>query len=236
VLVVTSRHRLVERVGAMAGDWPDVLLAQIAGALEGGADLIQVREPDLDAGALARFLRRLFREVPGSHSRVLVNDRADVAWVTGAAGVHLTERSLDLEDVRRLLPADKKWVTGRSVHDPATAARCRSASYLLAGTVRTSGSKPPDWGLLGWDGLTAVVLAAADTPVVAIGGLGAGDVPAIRRTGARGLAGIGWFLPESGREIGASVQDRVHAVRRAFDTLGDETYTRRSGGSPDNSG
>jgi thiamine-phosphate pyrophosphorylase len=230
VLVVTSRHRLIERAGALAGAWPDLLLAQIAGALEGGADLIQVREPDLDAGALSRFLRRLFHEIPGSQRRVLVNDRADIAWVTGAAGVHLTERSLDLEDVRRLLPADKKWVMGRSVHDAATAARCRTASYLLAGTVRTSGSKPPDWSLLGWEGLTAVVREAADTPVVAIGGLGAGDVPAIRRAGAQGLAAIGCFLPESGLDIAASVQDRVHAVRRAFDTLGGETYTRRAGG------
>ena len=230
MLVVTSRRRLLEQVGAKADAWPELLLAQIAGALEGGADLIQVREPDLDASALTRFLRRLFHEVPGSHSRVLVNDRADIAWVTGAAGVHLAERSLDLEDVRRLLPADKKWVMGRSIHDPATAERCRTASYLLAGTVRTSGSKPPDWGLLGWEGLAAVVRAAAGTPVVAIGGLGPEDVPAIKRAGAQGLAAIGCFLPELGGDAAASVKDRVLAVRRAFDTPPGDTYTRRAGG------
>lgn len=229
MLLVTDRHRLVERTGASAASWPDLLLMQIAGALDGGADLVQVREPDLDAGVLTGFLRRVFREVPGSSSRIVVNDRADIAWVTGAAGVHLTERSLDLEDVRRLLPADKKWVTGRSVHDAATAARCRTASYLLAGTVQASGSKPTDWRLLGWEGLAAVV-RATDTPVVAIGGLGAVEVPAIWRAGAQGLAAIGFFLPDSGRDIALSVQDRVHAVRKAFDTLGGETYTRRAGG------
>ena len=230
VLVITSRHRLLERAGAPASAWPDLLLAHIAGALEGGADLVQVREPDLDAGVLCGFLRRVFQEVRGSSRRIVVNDRADIAWVTGAAGVHLTERSLALEDVRRLLPADKRWVTGRSVHDPATAARCRTASYLLAGTVRASGSKPPDWGLLGWEGLTGIVRAAADTPVVAIGGLGAGDVRAIARAGAQGLAAIGAFLPDRGRDIAESVQERVHAVRRAFDTLGGATYTRGAGG------
>ena len=150
--VVTARARLVERTGASAEAWPDLLLAQVAGALDGGADLIQVREPDLDAGTLVRFLRRLFHEIRGSASRVVVNDRVDIAWATGAGGVHLTERSLALKDVRELIPADKKWVMGRSVHNPETAARCRSAAYLLAGTVQPSDSKPQDWRLLGWAG------------------------------------------------------------------------------------
>ena len=229
VVVVTARARLVGQAGVSLGAWPDLLLEQISGALDGGADLIQVREPDLDAGALVRFLRRLFRELPDCSSRVVVNDRVDIAWVTGAGGVHLTDRSIDLEDVRQLVSADKKWVMGRSVHDPATAARSRSASYLLAGTVQASGSKPPDWRLLGWAGLRAVVGAAEGTPVVAIGGLGAADVAAVLGAGAAGIAGIGCFLPQPGREVASSVQERVRAVRKAFDTTGGETYTRRAG-------
>jgi thiamine-phosphate pyrophosphorylase len=192
------------------------LLAQVAGAIEGEADLIQVREPDLGAAALTAFLRRLFREIPGSSARVVVNDRADVAQVTGAAGVHLTERSLELEDVRRLFSSDKRWVVGHSVHDADTAARSRSASYLLAGTVQTSGSKPSGWRLLGWTGLAAVVRAAEDTPVVAIGGLSAEAAPEVRRAGAAGIAGIECFLPEPGRDIAASVRERVCAVRHTL--------------------
>jgi thiamine-phosphate pyrophosphorylase len=215
VLLVTSRHRLVERAAADPAAWPDLLLAQIAGALEGDADLIQVREPDLGAAALTAFLRRLFREIPASADRVLVNDRADVASVTGAAGVHLTERSLELEDVRQLSSSDKTWVVGRSVHDAATAARCRRASYLLAGTVQASGSKPSGW-LLGWTGLSAIVRAADGTPVVAIGGLGAAEGSHVRRAGAVGIAGIGCFLPEPGRDIVASVRERVCAIQHAL--------------------
>lgn len=221
VIVVTARGRLIERAGARPDAWPDLLLAQVSGALDGGADLVQLREPDLEAASLLPFLRRLFHDVPGSASRVVVNDRADVAWAAGAAGVHLTERSMDLQDVRQLSSTDKKWVMGRSVHDPESAARNRLADYLIAGTIRPSGSKPADARLLGWEGLGAVVAAAAGTPVVAIGGLGPSDVAEVLRRGATGLAGIGCFLPDSGRAVAASVRDHVHAVREAF--------SRRSG-------
>ena len=222
ILVVTDRHRLVRRRHLPPDAWPDVLQAQIAGALDGGADLVQVREPDLEARALAWFLRRLFEAVPDSARHVVVNDRSDVAWVTGAAGVHLTERSLDLADIRRLRPADKKWVTGRSVHDPAMAARCRDASYLVAGTVQPSASKPAGWEVLGWAGLAAIVEAAGNTPVVAIGGLAAADAPAVHRAGAIGIAGIGCFLPDAGGDIARSVRARVQVMQKAFDSTGGE--------------
>lgn len=215
-MVVTARARLVERRGAQPETWPELLLAQVAGALEGGADLVQVREPDLDAGVLTRFLRRLFYELPDSARRVVVNDRADVAWVTGAAGVHLGERSLQLEDIRRLISADKKWVMGRSVHDPDTAARNRSASYLLAGTVLASASKPVGAPLLGWTGLESIVAAVDGTPVVAIGGLDAQSVAEAVRRGASGVAGIGCFLPDTVGDVASSVGARVRAMREAF--------------------
>jgi thiamine-phosphate pyrophosphorylase len=216
VIVVTARGRLVERAGGRPEAWPDLLLEQVSGALEGGADLVQVREPDLGAGLLTQFLRRLFLEIPGSAKRVVVNDRADVAWAAGAAGVHLTERSISVEDVRSLSSADKKWVMGRSVHDPDTAARNRGADYLIAGTIRPSASKAAGIRLLGWAGLEAVVAAAAGTPVVAIGGLGPADVAEALARGATGLAGIGCFLPDLGRPVASSVRDHVHRVREAF--------------------
>lgn len=216
VVVVTARARLVDRVGARPAAWPDLLLAQVAGAIDGGADLVQIREPDLEAGAVTSFLRRLFRELPGSARHVVVNDRADIAWVTGAAGVHLGERSLKLEDIRRLVPADKTYVMGRSVHDPETAARDRSADYLVAGTVLASASKPPDHRVIGWAGLGDIVAAAAGTPVVAIGGLDASHVAEVVRCGATGLAGIGCFLPAAGQDVASGVRERVRAVRNAF--------------------
>ena len=222
VIVITDRRRLVERMEAAEAAWPELLEAQIAGALAAGADLVQVREPDLTARTLAAFLRGLFDRVPASARCVVVNDRADVALVTGAAGVHLTEHSLELTDVRRLQSADKKWVIGRSVHEAATAGRNQAATYLLAGTVRPSASKPREWHLLGWDGLAAIVLAAGETPVVAVGGLGPSQVAAVRRAGAVGVAGIGCFLPDAASDVAGSVRAKVQAMRKAFDSTGGE--------------
>jgi thiamine-phosphate pyrophosphorylase len=217
ILVVTDRRRLVADAGAAWADWPSLLEAQVAGALAGGADLVQVREPDLDARTLSETLRRLFTAVPGSARRVLVNDRMDVARATGAAGVHLTERSVPVGEARAVQPGDLRWVIGRSVHDGAAAAGAGDADFLLAGTVRCTVSKPKGWRLLGWDGLAAIVRAAGDVPVVAIGGLGPEHAGEILHAGAVGLAGIGCFLPIRGQDVAASVEARVRELRIAFD-------------------
>jgi thiamine-phosphate pyrophosphorylase len=217
LLVVTHRRRLVEQAGAAPEEWPLLLEAQIAGALAGGADLIQVREPDLDARTLVQTLRSLFAAVPGSATRVLVNDRVDVATITGAAGVHLTERSVSVGDARALQPPAARWVIGRSVHDTAGAGTHHAADYLLAGTVQHSASKPEGWRGLGWDGLAAIVKAAAGRPVVAIGGLGPEHAGEILRVGAVGLAGIGCFLPIRGENVELSVREQVQRLRIAFD-------------------
>ena len=82
-MLVTDRRRLVAETGAPADDWAGVLTAQIRGAVAGGVDLIQVREPDLDAETLTRFLLSLFASVPGSQSRVVVNDQLAVARAVG---------------------------------------------------------------------------------------------------------------------------------------------------------
>jgi thiamine-phosphate pyrophosphorylase len=216
-MVVTDRRRLVSDAGAALDDWPSLLEAQVSGALAGGADLIQVREPDVDANTLIRTLRAVFTSVQGSAHRVIVNDRADVALAIGAAGVHLTERSIRIDEARTLQPAGTVWVIGRSVHDVAGAAATRGADYIVAGTLQPSPSKPESRRLLGWKGLSAIVGAAGTVPVMAIGGLGPQHVQEIVDAGAVGLAGIGCFLPIRGEDVVASVRERVRAVRMAFD-------------------
>src|SRR5262245_15550215 len=134
ILVVTDRRRLIAAAGAALADWPRLLAAQVSGALAGGADLIQMREPDLDARSVSDAVRRLFAALPGCASHVLINDRMDIARITGAGGVHLTERSVTIADARAVQPPNRRWVIGKSVHDPEGAARARGADYLVAGT------------------------------------------------------------------------------------------------------
>lgn len=214
--LVTDRRRLGHALGRPASEWCTLLLEQIRGAVQGGVDLVQIREPDLEAGVLAELVTRAVRITGGSPSRVIVNDRVDVALAAGAAGVHLRENSPLPAQVRRLVPAG--FVVGRSVHGTESASLDPSADYLIAGTVFPTASKPVAT-LLGLDGFEAVVRMAGSTPVLGIGGVTEARLADLGRVGASGFAAIGAFIPPTGSgRLAAQVQETAKNLRFAFDT------------------
>jgi thiamine-phosphate diphosphorylase len=217
VVLVTDRRRLAEALHRPESQWQPMLTDQIRGAIDGGVDLIQVRERDLTGRAILQFLYSLFQDVPQSADKVVLNDRLDVALAAGARGVHLRERSLPAASARRLAHAPG-FVIGRSVHDPEGARLNHGASYLMAGTVKASMSKPEPVEPLGWDGLRRVVEAARNVPVIAIGGMTVSDVGDAVSRGASGLAAIGWFIPADREPLASFVQQRVVEMRLAFDS------------------
>jgi thiamine-phosphate pyrophosphorylase len=220
--LVTDRKRLAKAVHLFTpklrrseGGSDDLLIAQIAGAVAGGVDLIQLREDDLEAGALLRLARRIVREVPGAGERLIINDRFDVALAAGARGVHLKESSIDTSTVRRLAPAP--FVIGRSVHGPEQLVAHRCADYLIAGTVLSTPSKPGG-RLLGLEGLKAVVQEAGEQPVLAIGGLSHSVARPVAATGAAGIAAVGLFIPDRVSEPGQFVKNQAEKLRKLFDS------------------
>jgi thiamine-phosphate diphosphorylase len=215
--LVTDRRRLCASLLHPLSDWRDVLLEQIRGAVTGGIDLVQIREPDLTAADLAELVRSAVALADGSAARVVVNDRVDVALVSGAGGVHLREDSISADQARRVGPG--RWMIGRSIHGPEGVLEAGRVDYLIAGTIFPTASKPSGQALLGIDGLAAVVARAATTPVFAIGGVSAGALPALVRAGASGVAGIGVFIPATAvRPLAWSVQQLVENLRLGFDT------------------
>jgi thiamine-phosphate pyrophosphorylase len=215
--LVTDRRRLGAAAGAPAGEWSAALHQQVAAAAEVGVDFVQIREPDLDARALASLVRSLMAVCRGSATRILVNDRLDVALAAGAAGVHLKESSIGLERARQLTP--DRFVVSCAVHTPVTGAARHSADLLIAGTVLPTVSKPAA-EYLGWKGLRQVVGVAAGTPVLGIGGLDLESIPSLAASGAAGLAAIGAFIPAAGQQpIAEFVKKRVIDMRFAFDSL-----------------
>lgn len=215
ICLVTDRRRLGAAVGAGPAGWADALEQQVRGAAAGGVDLVQVREPDVEAAALVGLVERLVAASAGTGTRVVVNDRMDVALAAGAAGVHLKEGSYGPTDARALAPP--RFLIGCSIHSAAAAVGKQGAQYLITGTVLPTISKP-EVKLLGWEGLAAAVTAAAGTPVLAIGGIDLPSISLLALSGAAGLAAIGAFIPPPGQDIYEFVQKRVIDMRLTFDS------------------
>jgi thiamine-phosphate pyrophosphorylase len=193
--------------------WRQALPALAGRAGEAGVDLFQVRERGLDVRDLSALVGACRLALAGSRTRLLVNDRLDVALGEGAHGVHLPAHGLRVDDVRRHTPAG--FVIGRSLRagDPDTSPAA-GADFVIVGTIFPSASKPglPAAGL---EALTRVV-AATRLPVLAIGGVDESRVPEVARAGASGVAAIRWLTVPSAEELGR----RVRLVAEAFDTLG----------------
>ncbi len=213
--LVTDRRRLGAALGLGPAEWVDALRAQVFAASAAGVDLVQVREPDLEAAELTRLMRVLVADNRHTATRLLVNDRLDVALAAGAAGVHLKERSFTAAVARSAAPPG--FLIGRSVHNPATTVSDGIADYLIAGTVLPTVSKSPGV-YLGWTGLTDVVKAAAGRPVLAIGGIDLPSIPFVAASGAAGVAAIGAFVPGASDGLSEFVQKQVKNMRLAFDS------------------
>jgi thiamine-phosphate pyrophosphorylase len=188
------------------------LLGLIAAAARAGIDLIQIREHDLDAGALASLTRDAIDAVSGTEARIVVNDRLDVALAAGAGGVHLRGDGLPAARARTIAPPG--FLIGRSVHSEDEAAEIEAAGgcdYLMFGTVFPSASKPADHRAAGVEAL-ARVCARVRIPVIAVGGITVSVAADVRRAGAAGVAAIGAF------KAGSDPVEFVRAVRSSFDT------------------
>jgi len=217
-MVITDRRRLAEGLAVPLGEVLPHLVAQMEGALRGGADLVYLREPDLDVRHIIGVVDQVTRRLPHCRQRIVVRDRADVAAALDV-GVHLPEQGLTIDQARLVLSAPLAPV-GRAVHAPGEAAASRGATYLVAGTVKATRSKPGLARPLGWSGLREICEAAASTRVLGVGGLGIEDIPLLKRAGARGLAAIGLFIPTRNcTDVTSWTMERLTYVRNCVDSV-----------------
>ena len=193
------------------------LIAFVETAASAGIDLVQVREPDLTLRMLEWLVTRCVQVTAATSTRIIVNDRLDVAIGAGAAGVHLRGDSFDASRARAVI--DDGFVVGRSVHSAEEArAVAAEVDYLVFGTVFESTSKP-GCAPAGSSEL-ARVARCSSAPVLAIGGVTLERLPAVRAAGAAGIAAIGLFVGPMRAAAGDAqvMADTVRTVRRAFDS------------------
>jgi thiamine-phosphate pyrophosphorylase len=163
-------------------------LAVAEACLRGGATLLQLRHKSNASGP---FLDLAERVVPIARQRggtVIVNDRADIAALSGADGVHVGQEDLSVEDARHVVGATA--IVGLSTHTPAQvdAALATSATYVAVGPLFGTTTKET-----GYDarGLELVRYASGKgKPVVAIGGITLARAPEVIAAGAWAVAVI----------------------------------------------
>lgn len=137
---------------------------------------------------------------------LIVNDRADVALLTGAAGVHVGQEDLAPADVRKLLPGAA--LVGHSTHNPAQLAASLEmpVDYVAAGPVFATGSKVNADPVVG-TGFIRQARAMTRLPLVAIGGITGENLAAVLREGADAVALIGGMM--SGCATPAQMETRA---------------------------
>ena len=200
------------------------LLRQVECAIDAAIDVVQIRERDLEGRALAALVAEAVAMTRGTRTRVVVNDRLDVAVASGADGVHLRADSIPIAAARAMAPSS--LVIGLSVHSEAEAvAAALQVDYLIAGTVWPTSSKSGDHPCIGPQGLAAIVRAAR-VPVLAIGGVTVDRVTEVAAAGASGIAAIGLFLdaeaksrPVVGGCLAVPLGELARTMRGRFDTV-----------------
>ncbi|MGE0463605.1 MAG: thiamine phosphate synthase [Vicinamibacterales bacterium] len=170
-------------------------LAVADALVEAGVTLLQVRAKAMPSGAFLALSSTVVARA-GTRARVIINDRADIARLSGAAGVHVGQDDLAVEDVRRLVGTAA--IVGVSTHSvaQAEAALRQPISYLAVGPVFGTSTKDTGYAAVGLELVSAVARLAegAEVPVVAIGGITLERAPDVLAAGASSVCVISDLL------------------------------------------
>lgn len=190
-------------------------------ALEGGADAIQIRDKSSTAYNLSCVAAEIQPIARKFGAALLVNDRVDVALLSGADGAHVGQDDLPAREARRLLPRPRLIGVSVSTREEARRAQKEGADYLGAGPVFATSTKPDAGEPLGLERL-AEIAASVTVPVVAIGGITIENVARVFEAGARGAAVVSAVV---------SAEDVAAAARALKRIIAQATRARRVQGS-----
>ncbi len=163
------------------------ILALIKAAVRSNISFIQLREKKLPARFVFELAAESVKLTRQSRTKILINDRADIAAAAKADGVHLTSKSLSVETIRRVFLKD--FIIGVSTHTLAEAenARQNGADFITFSPIfNTPGKGEPQ----GVEKLREVCEKLEPFPVVALGGIDAANYKAVLENGASGFAAI----------------------------------------------
>lgn len=198
---------LVYAVTDRAWTGEQTLPQQLETALKAGVTLVQLREKGADGEAFLREALEVKKLTDAYGVPLIINDNVEVAAACNASGVHMgqedLELGLDIGEVRRLMGPDKIiGVTAKTV-EQARKAQAAGADYIGSGAVFGSSTKR-DAVPMTMERLREIT-SAVSIPVVAIGGIHAGNAAALAGTGIAGLAVVSGIF--GAEDIGAAVRE-----------------------------
>jgi thiamine-phosphate pyrophosphorylase len=169
-------------------------LAQMA--IKGGADMIQLRDKTIPSAALIETAIKIKKNCNKRNILFIVNDRVDIAMISGADGVHLGEDDIPVKDARKLIGKNK--IIGKTAHSMKEALKTvkEGADYIGLGHIYHTYSKlraPKPMGVRELE----KICAAVRIPVIAIGGINFQNAAEVINHGAYGIAVIGSVIKSS---------------------------------------
>ncbi|MDQ2746352.1 MAG: thiamine phosphate synthase [Acidobacteriota bacterium] len=176
------------------------LLRLVKVAVENEIDLIQIREKQISARLVYELASEIVNLTKNSGTKILINDRADIALAANADGVHLTAASVSAAAVRKFCP--ENFIVGVSAHtlEEVIRAERQGANFAAFSPIFRSPDKGEPQGI---ERLKEVCEQVKPFPVIALGGIDETNFAEVWRAGASGFAAIRFLNDENNlRKLG----------------------------------
>jgi thiamine-phosphate pyrophosphorylase len=178
--------------------------------LDGGARVLQVRAKDLPPDAFLALCDDVVRAAAAFDADVIINDRVDLARMSGAAGVHVGQGDIPPAAARAQL--GPRAIVGCSTHTvlQVEEALRQPITYLAIGPVFGTSTKETGYAAVGLEMVRAAAERARGVPIIAIGGITLDRAPAVLEAGAAAVAVIGDLM------TGGDPKRRTEAYRKGL--------------------
>lgn len=178
--------------------------------------MLQLREKDKSDRELISICERILKITEGTETNFIINDRADIAHITGADGYHLGQDDLPPDVIKKALPGEDK-IFGLSTHniEQLRSALIHKPDYVGFGPIyKTPTKKNPD-PVVG-TGLLRQALSVSNVPVVALGGIDESNIEEVLQAGAENVALVRYFMQTN------KLQRRIHTIKEIMEQYAEE--------------
>lgn len=159
----------------------------VRAAAQGGVTMVQLREKEITSREFVELAQAVHEITIEYNIPLIINDRADIAQIVGAEGLHIGQSDIRYADARRLMGNDA--IIGLSIENTKQAIECRDwgVNYIGASPIFSTPTKTDTAPALGLDGLRELC-KIVDCPIVAIGGINKQNIKEVIHAGADSVA------------------------------------------------